>query len=302
LCALAVWAKQIALFLLPAQIAFLLIGRERAAAARYFAWFALCNLLVLAIVVQAFGFANLWLNLVEIPGRLPWAEIPLRIAMRSWSLVAQIALPSLGLFALWLKGPWPARDRESGRFFQLVVFAYLAMLPVGLAAFLKIGGDTNLLHSWDYLLPGCLLAWLAVDYVTAAAARLLAVTALALALRWTDLVSLPARPLIRHFDAAVQLTATYPHAIWFPQNPLITFYADQELWHCEDGILTRFAAGYELREPDFRRHLPRHLQVVAYPATVKFPSALPLLPEFDFQISQPYWTLHTRAPTPPGAR
>jgi hypothetical protein len=303
--ALAVWAKQTALFLLPAQIAFLLLGRERAAVTRYFAWFAGFNLLGLAIVGQAFGFANLWLNLVDIPGRLPlqWSVVPARIALRSGSLVAQLVLPSLGLLALWFKGPWPARNRESGRFFQLVTLAYIAMLPVGLAAFLKIGGDINSFQSWDYLLPGCLLAWLAADHVTAAApVRLLAATVLALALHGTRLFSVPARPFVRHFDAAAQLTATCPHAIWFPQNPLITLYADQELWHSEDGILTRYAAGYGLRESDFRRYLPRHLQIVAYAANVDPPLAPPLLPEFNYRTSQGYWILYTRAPQPPGAR
>lgn len=298
-CALAIWSKQIAAFLVLAQVGFLLLGRDRVAAVRYVAWVAVFGALALAVAGWKFGFANLWLNLVAIPGRLPWAELPARLAMRPWSLVAQVLIPSLGLGLLWRTRCWPRRDRESGRFFQLATLAFVAMLPVGLAGFFKIGGDTNLLHSWDYLLPGALLAWLAADRVSLTApARLLAATAGALALHGHEFVALPVRPFTGQFEAATRLTAAYPHALWFPQNPLITFYADGELWHSEDGVLTRYLAGYGLREPDFRRHLPPKLQGVAYAAIVEFPFALPLLAEFSHETRLPYWTLHTRPPAP----
>jgi hypothetical protein len=63
-------------------------------------------------------------------------------------------------------------------------------------------------------------------------------------------------------------------------------------------MLTRFLAGYGLREPDFRRHLPPDLQAVAYPSNNDHHFAMPLLAEFDAAIQVPYWTLYTR-PTQP---
>ncbi len=300
LCALAVWAKQIAIFLVPAQIAFLFLGGERTAARQYLAAVAFFGLIAFAGAGWAFGFGNLWLNLVTIPGRLPWIDdVPARFAMRQWSLLAQLVLPAIGLVVMWRAKFWPGRATESGRFFHLAAWAAAAMLPVGLAAYLKIGGDTNLLHSWDYLLPGALLAWLAADrFSRSTPARLLAVTALAVALRWSDLVALPAGPFCAHFESAARLTAAYPRAIWFPRNPLITFYADRELWHSEDGIQTRFLANYGIRAPDFRRHLPPDLQAVAYPSVVEFPFAMPLLAELNTTDKLPYWTVHRRAAPP----
>lgn len=299
-CALAIWSKQIAVFLLPAQVAFLLLDRQGITTLRYLGWVALFCLLGGAVAVPAFGFGNLWLNLVAIPGRLPWADLAERLALRSWPLVAQLLLPSILLLVLWRRQWWPGRGSETGRFFQLTVLAFFAMLPIGLMAYFKIGGDSNLLHSWDYLLPGVLLAWLARDRLSPAASlRLLAATALVLALRFGDLVSLPARPFTQHFDAAARLIAAYPHTLWFPANPIITFYADDRLWHSEDGVLTRSLANYGLREPDFRRHLPPNLQGVVYPAGVKFPFAMPLLPECKETTRLPYWTLHSRPAPPP---
>ena len=145
-------------------------------------------------------------------------------------------------------------------------------------------------------MPGLIVAWLARDRPSQAASlRLLAIVAAGLALRARDLVDLPAQPFAGHFAAAEALLDAHPHRLWFPQNPLITFYADRRLWHSEDGVLTRYIAGLGLREPDFRRHLPPNLEGVVYPAIIEFPFALPLLPEFNRAEKVRYWTLHVRA-------
>ena len=302
LCALAISAKQIAVFLVAGQLAYLLLDRAWATAVRYSAWLAGWNALALALSVWAFGFDNFWLNVVEIPHRSPGVAVAARLAARALPLLAQVALPAAGLIVLWLSRRWPAGDRESVRFFRLTVLAAAALLPIGFLAFRKNGGDMNLFHSWNYLLPGGLLVWLAAKGASAGAGRaLLAATALAVASRGTDLASLPAHPHTEHFDVAAQLTAAYPHALWFPQNPVLAFYAGGELWHSEDGILARNVCGYGLREIDFRRYLPSHLDGVVYPATAEFSVMMSLLPEFNHRIALPYWTLLTRVP-PPAAR
>ena len=294
-CALAIWSKQVAVFLVGAQIAYLFLSDNRTTVPRYLLWLGLFNFTALGLAVWTFGWDNLWLNLVEIPARLPWVDdLSERLAMRPWPLVAQIALPGVGLIVLRTIGKWPGRNSESGRFFLITVLAFAVMLPVGFAAFFKIGGDTNLFHSWDYLLPGLLLVWLAAEKSGKAAHyRALGVAAIAIALRWHDVISFPTKP--GHFDAAVQLMATHPHRIWFPRNPLITYYADGKLWHSEDGVQTRFLANYGLREADFRRHLPPNLEGVAYPAGIELPFSMALLSEFDREIKGQFWTVHVRS-------
>lgn len=297
LCALAIFTKQLEVFLVPAHLVFLLMGGHRVAAVRYLAWLALFSLVALVICAPAFGLANLWLNVVVIPGRLPWADFVARLAARPWILTAQVALPSLGLALLWRIRRWPDGSPASGRFFHWTVLAYFAMLPVGLAAFFKIGGDANSLHSWNYLLPGCLLAWLATDRgATIPAARLLGVTTLALVVHGMEFAALPIRPLTRHFEEAAQLNSAFPHAIWFPQNPIITFYADGNFWHVEDGVRTRNYAGFAPRQADFRRYLPANLQAIAYPTGEDLWLSMALLPEFSQKTVLPHWTLLTRPP------
>ncbi|HEX2862214.1 MAG TPA: hypothetical protein VHN79_11265 [Lacunisphaera sp.] len=298
LCALAIGSKQIAVFAAAGQGIFLLLAHGRRTALAYAGGLAACVLLGGTIMIAAFGRDALWLNLVAIPAKLPWADIPARLAMRPLALLAQVVLPLLGLLLLWRTGRWPHRGSVSGRFFQLTALVFGAMLPIGLAGYGKIGGDTNLLHSANYLMPAALLAWLVGGHQVVATARsLLVVTACALVLHWPRLTSLPVRPHTQHLAMAAQITAAFPQAVWFPQNPVITFYADGRLWHSEDGIVTRHLAGRGLRGPEFRPHLPPRLKAVAYPVFNKTHATMSLLPEFSRTTELPYWTLLT-APDP----
>lgn len=302
LVALAVWSKQLALFLVPAQAAYLVGASGWRPALRYLGWAALFGFAGLAVFSLWFGFANLWLNLVAIPSRLPWAEFGPRAWLRAGPLTVQVLIPAVLLVVAWWRGAWPRRDVPSGRFLHVSVWMAAAMLPVGLAAYFKIGGDTNVVHTGSYLVPALVLAWLAGGSAPspAPALRMGAVAIIALATRATDLASLPARPLTRQFEVVTELTTRFPGGLWFPQNPLVTYYTDRRLWHSEDGIYTRNVAGYGLREPEFRRHLPPGMHGVVYPAHFASPYALALLPSFNESVKLPYWTLHVRgAPAVP---
>ncbi len=295
LCAAAVWSKQIAVFLLVAQVIYLLLGNGRSIAFRHLTWVAFFGFSALGCFIAAFGFNNLWLNLVEIPGRLPWADVGQRLMTRPASLVGQIALPAIGLWLIWHRGLWPSRALESGRFFLITTLAAAAMLPIGLAALLKVGGDTNVLHSWDYLLPAFLLLFFAKDQGPSFTLRLAVIVIVGLLLRRGELSRIYTRPLVEHYSSANALMAMQGGEIWFPQNPVITFYATKRLWHAEDGIATRYLANYGIREPDFRRHLPAEIQAVAYPQSVTNPFAIALLQDFDRTDRISHWIIYSRS-------
>jgi hypothetical protein len=182
-----------------------------------------------------FGFENLWLNLVDIPARLGWADISSRIALRKWALATQIVLPILGLVVVWRMHHWPSAQSASGRFFTLGALAYGAMLPIGLFAFFKIGGDTNLLHSWNYVMPAALLVWLTVQNGWGHLVQVASVLTISLCVHGSDFLNLPSRPYTQQLISAAELTDRFPRTIWFPQNPLITYFAHGKLWHSEDG-------------------------------------------------------------------
>lgn len=294
LATLAIWSKQTETFLALAQFLWLWRASSRAVAWRYLGWLALCNAAAIAVFSAAFGFSNLWLNLVLIPMRLPLADFAPRLAMQPWLVAGLVIVPLVGIAWAARRGFVRAPKTESRRFLHLSVFVFFAMLPVGLLGYFKVGGGTNLLHSWDYFLAGALLAWLAQDQVfPRTLTRTQAMVVMIMALRASEFRPFPHHAFSQDFTGAARILAEHHGGAWFPQNPLITFYAQGRLWHNEDGIATRYYARYGIREPDFRRHLPAPLRVVVYPSIVAHPFTLGLLPDFQPTSRNGAWTLYT---------
>jgi hypothetical protein len=292
LCALAVWAKQIALFLLLGQLGYLRISGGWKPVVRYVGVVGVVGFIAFAAFAAAFGFQPLWFNLVTVPGRLPWANFAERLQMRAVSVFLQTLLPAILLLSLALKRWWPSRGDATGRFFQLTVWAAAVMLPVGFAGFFKIGGDTNLFHSWNYLLPALTLLLFIRAPVYPRVPLLLIVLLFGLVLRQQDIFRRPASPYVRHHTVAAEIIAANRGKVWFPQNPLISFYADRRLWHVEDGLSTRFLAGFGVREVEFRRDLPPAMEAIVYPSANTRPFALALLPDFNHLDALPYWNVY----------
>lgn len=294
LCALALWAKQTAVFLIPAQAAWLLLRGERELARAYLAAAGVFALLLFGAVLLAFGGTGLWLNLVEIPARLPWGDAADKLARRWPALAAFILLPAAALLGLRLRRLWPAPDTFAGRFLGLALAVSVCAAPVGLLAFFKIGGDLNALHWWFYLAPALAFVWLARP---APSPRLdLALVVLVLAARVPAFLALPVEPQVRALRQAESVARANPGAVWFPCDPLVTFYTDGRLYHVEDGIATRHLAGLGLRQATFRHHLPEHLRAIVYPAEQVDCFALQLLPEFDRRTVVGAWSVFERRP------
>jgi hypothetical protein len=293
LAALAIWSKQTAVYLPLAQAVWLLLSGKRSAALRLFGWTLLFALALGAVFGALWGFRELWLNLVEVPARLPWGDIADKLTRRAPQLALQFGLPSAGLIALWRSGRWPARDTASGRFLGLAIAVAIASLLVGLPSFFKVGGDLNALHAWFYLVPALLLAGrpsLWPRWLPAAA-----VAAVVLA-RVPEFRTLPTRPQTAALIQAEAIAGANAGAVWFPYNPLVTFYSDHRFYHVEDGIATRSLAGLGLRQATFRRHLPPQLSGVIYPGSQTEFFALQLLPEFSTRTRSGEWTVFTPAP------
>lgn len=298
LCVLSICSKQTSLFLAVAHVIGLLAFRERAAALRYAVFLAAFGLLALAAAGFYFGFGNLWLNLVEIPARLPWGDIGEKISRRWVPLLAYTVLPPV--CALWLLRPSrPTGDPAAERLLRLGFIAFLTLLPVCLLGFCKIGGDTNTLHGWYFLLPPLALVSLSRPLPNSAAwlAPLLAAIALC-AVRSFDLQKLPVRPATARIRSAEMLAHAEPGTRWFPHDPVVTYYSDHRLYHAEDGIATRNLAGLGLREKDFRAHLPPRLAAIVCAAEQPQPFALQLLPDFNVRSAEGDWIVFTRPPAP----
>jgi hypothetical protein len=293
----ALAGKQTAFEVLFAQLAWL-AWREGFRATGEHALRVLAGGAALGIALLiSFEPAGLWLNLVQLPARLPWAADPLaRLAEFAPQLFLHAALPAA--FVVGLRRQIFHRDS----LLLLPVLSWFAALPIGIASLLKTGGSSNSLHGVLYLLPPAMLSLVALptrfdrrsirSFIVVAAA-LLAVLHLTFSPRaW--------RPLIEHLQQADDLAAARPGEIWFPWNPLVTFYREGRFDHTEDGLYVRLAAGRALSPAQIRRHLPPQWQaIVLRPSGSDWGLARHLCPPDARPAALGPWTIYSWSAPPP---
>lgn len=259
---LALWAKQTELGPLLGQIVYLgLRYGRRAAAAQVLRAAAAAGLAGLGFCAM-FGAEGLAYNMFVIPAALPFTDPASKLEQYppyfSYALtyvagpVLLIALQARKLFR-----------REHPALAPILVFA--CSIPFNLAGFLTIGGNINSLHGVVYLLPAACL-WLAARrpgrgaWPWPAAAALAAILAVQTAGQWP----LPLHPQLTGLREGAALAKLLPGQIYFPRNPLLTYFSEGWFYHAEDGLIVRSLAGRPVPPSVVKSHLPPAMCVVAY--------------------------------------
>ncbi len=216
------------------------------------------------VFIPAFGWQGLRLNLLGVPGHLPWVPQPgHRLLEHLPALAVQLLAPLVLIVAF--RRSWLSR----GSTMLLPSLAWAFSLPTGLAAMFTIGGNLNSLQGFTLWLPPALLTGLAFLPARPVRTVMTVVTALATAgvcaARIWRIPSVSFRPLVEHYRQADALARSLPDEIWFPWNPLVTIYRDGRFYHVEDGLYMRLLSGYPLTVAHLYQDLPRHLCVIALP-------------------------------------
>lgn len=262
LAALALWSKQTELAPLLAQIVFCLVrfGPRRAAvqALRCGAAAAILG----AIFLPLFGAEGLIYNMFIIPAALPhvalWAKM-IHPIYRGYVIVLVVVPVVLVL--------WKARtifSRQSPLLLAGLAFSF--SLPVNLAGFATIGGNINSLHAALYLLPAAAV-WCARRIVTGhwrAQLAAVLVVAGALAAQAHTQRFLRWRPQLTGLRQGCAIARQLPDAVYFPWNPLLTYFTDGRFYHAADGIAARFLVNQPISPALMNEYLPRRFSVVAY--------------------------------------
>jgi len=252
--ALAVWSKQTSVGLIVAQIAWLAWSMSGSAALRYAFFCAGAGLGLGAGFVGWFGFDVLWLNLVEIPGRIPSASDYGERTQQLWMQIAgYVVLPAIAVI-VFRRTVW-RRDSV----WLLPALTWLCLLPLGVVSIYKWGGASNSLNGVLYLLPIAALQavrGLAALRWTVARAGVAAAVLIIVAQQLRFAPLLPVRPMTVHLEEAALLAEKMPGQVWFPWHPLVTFLREGRFDHTEDGLHTRKLAGVGLSAREAGGHLP----------------------------------------------
>lgn len=262
--AAATWCKQPYLLIIPAQLVWLAITADRAAVRRYTGQCAIMGLSMAGLFVAWFGWDPLWLNLVLVPGQLPWTPEPVaRLLEMKWHLVGWLLLPLIGAL-VWRRPVWSAHSR-----WLLPALIWLALLPLGLSGALRVGGASNALAGGLVFLPALTL-WgyqrLHVRRPAVAPLGAAGLIALIVGLQISHMPVAPLTPRTQHLREATQIAESFPQQVYFPWHPLITWFSEGRFDHAEDGLYTRQVAGVELpRGEELDAFLPPHWHVTAIP-------------------------------------
>ena len=300
LCAaLAVWSKQTALGLVLAQLLWLgwTVGFRETV--RYGSMCAAFGLALGAGFIAWFGFDALWLNLVHIPGHLPFVTDPLARTFDFWMhLSGYVVLPAAVLIVarrvIW------TRDSR----WLLPMLSWLCLLPGGLVATYKLGGATNSLNGFLYLLPvGAVSVVAALRRFTPRAAGpwLAAGTIAVLTQQLATAPLLPLRPMTGQLVEAGQLAHQFPGRIYFPWHPLVTFFSEHRFYHAEDGLNTRHLAGLPLDPAIARRDLPPAWSMTALPGWREEGNYKQLQPPTAQLGFRGKWSVYLWPTAPPGS-
>jgi hypothetical protein len=244
-----------------AQVVWMLVRFSPRAAAQQLARCVVAGVMLAGPAVIFFGGPGLWHTMIELPGRFPWAPVlSARLGLYAGHLVLYVGMP-LAVMIFWRRFFF---SRESS--LLLSSLAFLFLLPLGIAAILKIGGNVNSLDSFGLWLPPTLVVLVTGRTFArfGPAGRLaLAASSAALASLWLQLTPLRMQPNTQAYREAMYLAARLPKKIWFPLHPLVTLYSDGRFYHDFDGLGERVLAGQRLTDEHYFAHMPAHRQVIA---------------------------------------
>lgn len=256
----ALWSKQTELGLAVGQILFCFVRGGLRAGTEQLVRFCVCAALCGCVFLRMFDPAGLWFNMFVLPSHLPLAPLlPKILSAPYWGPVAgYVVLPCLCLVGLGRR----ILTRDSNWLLPGAVF--VCSLPFNFLAFASVGGSSNSLHGAVYLIPAAsvaIAAGLPSKKPISLGAVLVMIT---LAFQFSMLRTFRFTPAVLPLQQGQVLAEELRHHIYFPWNPLLTYFSDGRFYHVEDGLTTRSAAGAAASRAQIFQHLPQHINAIAY--------------------------------------
>jgi hypothetical protein len=254
---LALWSKPTELGPVLGQLLWLAMRHGKTIAVGQTLRMAVAGGICGILFITAFGAEGFLYNVFVVPSRIPAADLWGKATSPVYihSIALYVLLPFGLIIPRWRQWLFTAHPAQAACWF------FLLSLPFNIAGFATIGGNINSLHGCVYLLP-----WLAL--AAARSRRWLppALIAFALFLQIQPLLrTLPELGTARQTLASAEKLATLARGqIYFPWNPLVTFYSERRFYHAEDGLLTRSLTGEKISREMLFSGLPASFNFMAY--------------------------------------
>lgn len=291
--ALCIWTKHSFAPLAAGLLAYVAITDGLNKSAAYLALLAGAATILSTLFLALFGVSNMWYHMVTLPSSHPF-DITYHSMLEFWCLSALVlfmtCIVALALLVLvLLLDNLFVQSRQGGvrswfasRPWSMLVLAALALAPLSLASYMKIGGYVNNLAAPNHFLLMAALAGL-LDICARASddsfarTRLflesaLAMLAILLGLRAmigtsngaADSWPLIARPYENNTEKLFGYVRAHPAEVYCPWNPLITLLAEGKLYHFEWGFLDELNAKHDPNAARLRKHVPARARLVVY--------------------------------------
>jgi len=265
-CVLALWTKQTMAPLPLALIAWAWISGGAVRGMRFAATLAAVGLGSLAVVAWLFDFRSIYLNLVQIPGGVPWrGQAPWNLAATS-SEFAIHAVPLLLAGWIAIRSGSATIDDDALRRSRVFAMAAIALAPMAVLGRVKQAGDLNSFGPSLYpllLAVACRFTAIAVPEPR----RLLAATIAGMVLLGGFEMIDEARILTleRPRDAESAYLAAHPGTVYFPWNPAVHLEVEGRATHHLFSAWERGVAGFPVSASHLRSALPPCCLYVAFP-------------------------------------
>jgi hypothetical protein len=311
---LSVWTKQVEVPVIAALMIYVACAYGKESFYRLVICLIIAGGISVVVFIGAFGFENLWMNLMVIPSRHPWWHTGAYVLI--WILfdMARIAWPFaliVTVGAVTAVRSASRVKRSLGAFLReepwiLLVLAAILMIPTSVVGRAKVGSWESAYHSLYYLIAAAslVLVRLTDPSYSGGLSRLFSRIALAATVAAVALCSpcLTNLPLLLKMDLSPQQQAykvalEKPGEVYFPWNPVSMLLAEGKLYNTEPGLLDLKWAGLMPSKEEFMLHVPPNMKYVAYQKDRPHEVAMELLPEFGRTVHLPElpgWIVYAR--------
>lgn len=284
----AFWSKQVTAPLFLAIASYLWLRGLRRGSGVYAAFFIFFMAVVSGLFFKAFGFENLWFNLITIPSQQPWKSADGSGAL--WFSVYKLFHNSFFVFLFAAIVFISVGRLNKDKPWFLFLWTAFFMLPAAIIGNLKVGGAGNVFCYVPYFL--LLAAILALAELNLAGRLRQFTNFLLLGFLVTQTVLVVYKftvppPETNYAQTAYEYLKKHPGTAYFPRLTLVHLLTEGKVYHESVALIDRRWAKIPVSPSQMRAFIPAHAALLAFHESVGDDRHWLDLPEYAVKVRDP---------------